>query len=97
MSVSPSVETLPAHRLPRRLRDLHPSRFPDARGQNTLHCWWIGDGTFEAGKIADRLLLRLDPDRPAKHGFVEPDQKMSTADFRSALAAMCDQWHKWVE
>src|SRR5262245_14019923 len=40
MSVSPSVESLPAHRIPRRLRDKYPDRFAEATGSNNLSCWF---------------------------------------------------------
>src|SRR4051794_2247045 len=37
MSVSPNLESLPVHRTPRRLREKHPERFPEATGSNNLH------------------------------------------------------------
>jgi hypothetical protein len=47
MSVVPSVGALPPHRLPRRLRQIFPDRFPEASGSNALHCWSMGEGPFE--------------------------------------------------
>src|SRR5437764_12603582 len=61
MSVAPSVEALPPHRLPRRLHKKYPERFPDATGPNGVHCWWAGEGTFAPGPVADHLCLRLEP------------------------------------
>ncbi len=97
MSVAPSVETLPAHRLPRRLSGKYPDRFPHARGPNLLHCWWLGEGEFIAAPLAPRLALRPDPAAPGRHGFVEPDQTMPVADYEAAVSATCDQWSRWEE
>jgi hypothetical protein len=95
MSVSPSVDTLPPHRLPRRLRDAYPDRFPEAKAPNTLHCWRLGEGAFAAARVADRLVLRLDPEKPERHGFVEPDATMMLQEYESALVATRDQWRRW--
>jgi hypothetical protein len=97
MSVSPSVDALPAHRLPRRLSRAYPTRFPDADGPNNLYCWSMGVGAFAEGQVAAQLRLRLDPDDPETHGFVEPDGKMVLADYEAALAATRDRWQKWEE
>src|SRR5262249_21294973 len=97
MSVAPSIDTLPTHRVPRRLKELHPDRFPDASGPNQLHCWSLGEGAFDAGQVADRLSLRADPDDPGRHGFIEPDDTMQLADYEAALAATRDQWRRWEE
>jgi hypothetical protein len=69
MSVSPTLDTLPPHRIPRRLRQKYPERFPDATGSNALHCWFLGDGGFVAGPLADHLALRPDPKAPERHGL----------------------------
>ena len=95
-SVSPSPETLPTHRVPRRLRDKYPERFPDARGTNTLHCWAMGEGAFVAGPLTDLLVLRLDPDLP-NHGFVEPALRMPTEQYQEALAVTRPSWVRWEE
>lgn len=97
MSVSPSVDALPPHRLPRRLRDAYPERFPDASGPNGMHCWSMGMGAFAEEQLTERLRLRLDPDDPKCHGFVEPDGKMKTADYEAALGATQDIWQRWEE
>jgi hypothetical protein len=97
MSVSPSAEALPPHRLPRRLHKKYPERFPDATAPNGAHCWWMGEGAFVPERVADRLRLRLDPDDPERHGLVEPDDKMKTEDYEAALAATRDQWQRWEE
>jgi hypothetical protein len=95
MSVSPSVEALPPHRLPRRLQKKYPQRFPEASGPNGVHCWSMGEGPFVTERVADRLRLRLDPDDPERHGLVEPDDRMKTEDYEDALAATRNQWRKW--
>jgi hypothetical protein len=93
MSVSPSLETLPPHRIPRRLQ----SRYPEAIGSNQLHCWSMGEGAFVRGGVADHLVLRPDPENPERHGFVEPERKMPVAEYEAAIAATRDQWRRWEE
>jgi hypothetical protein len=97
MSVSPSIDTLPTNRLPRRLREAYPGRFPDAAGSNRMHCWLLGEGAFDTGSVAERLALRPDPADPGRHGFVEPDAIMQLADYEAALAATQNQWRRWEE
>jgi hypothetical protein len=97
MSVAPNPDWLPTHRQPRRLRDRYPDRFPDAAGSNGLHCWHLGEGPFHAQNVSDRLFLRLDPNAPTRHGLVEPEEKMTLADYEGALAATQDLWHSWEE
>ena len=97
MSVSPSLDLLPMHRVPRRLKKKYPDRFPGATASDRFWCWWMGDGPFEAGRVAAKLVLRPDPEMPKEHGFVEPDKKMSLSDYEAALAATRDQWQRWEE
>ncbi len=97
MSVSPSVDALPPHRLSRRLHNAYPDRFPDASAPNNVRCWSMGKGAFAEDQVAERLSLRLDPDDPERHGFVEPDAKMNLVDYEAALAATRDQWQRWEE
>lgn len=93
MSVSPSLETLPPHRMPRRLQ----SPFPEASGSNQLYCWSMGEGDFFACQVAVGLVLRPDPKAPERHGFVEPERKMMAAVYQVAVAATRDQWIQWEE
>jgi hypothetical protein len=95
MSVAPEVHHLPMHRVPRELRRRFPERFPDATGSNRYACWWMGEGRFESSPVADLLVLRPDPKRPTQHGFVEPDRKMSVAQYQGALAATRTSWRRW--
>jgi hypothetical protein len=88
MSVAPAWRMLPVHRIPRRLR----TKFPRAAGKNECYLWRMGDGPFTEGAFADDLFFRTDPEKPHKHGFVEPAVKMSTAEYQAALAAIRHQW-----
>jgi hypothetical protein len=97
MSVSPSLDALPPHRVPRRLQKKYPERFPDASAPNGVHCWSMGEGPFTAERVAGGLRLRPDPDHPEGHGFVEPDDRMKTADYEAALGATRNQWRRWEE
>jgi hypothetical protein len=97
MSVSPSLETLPSHRIPRRFKDKYPERFPDATGSNRLHCWFMGDGAFVTDPVADGLVLRPDPKRPDRHGFVEPEREMPVPDYEAAITATRENWSTWEE
>jgi hypothetical protein len=96
MSVSPSIERLPPHLIPKRLRGL----FPGARGSNnkpTLLPWHFGEGPFVSGPLTDDLVFRLDPTSPDRHGFVEPARPVSLAAYQAALASTRTQWvrHEW--
>jgi hypothetical protein len=88
MSVAPAWRLLPVHRIPRRLR----VRFPRAAGKNQLSLWQMGEGPFTEGPFSDRLHFRPDPEKPDKHGFVEPEVKMSAGEYQAALAMTQDQW-----
>ena len=85
MSVAPRIEDLPRHRIPRRLRH----RVPEATGRVGDVCWVLGEGPFEDGPVAERLLLR--PDKPG-HGLVEPAEAMATGEYLAGLAATRESW-----
>jgi hypothetical protein len=97
MSVAPTPDDLPTHRLPKRLKAKYPNRFQDASGPDTFACWWMGQGPFLLAPVADRLQLRPDPQRPQQHGFVEPAEVMSRTEYEGALAETRDQWRRWEE
>lgn len=88
MSVSPEWRFLPVHRIPRRLR----MKFPRAAGKNDLFIWRMGEGPFTSGSFTEHLMLRLDPEKPQKHGFVEPVVRMAVADYQQALARTRGYW-----
>jgi len=52
----------------------------------------MGEGTFEAAQLCAKLGLRPDPDHPAVHGFVEPDQPMLLCEHRAAIEATRPEW-----
>jgi hypothetical protein len=86
MSVAPSWRNLPEIRIPTRLRD---KGVLFARGKDADACWKLGEGAFEAGAIADGLVLR--PDRP-DHGIVEPMHTEPLPQYISDLVATRDMW-----
>jgi hypothetical protein len=88
MSVAPAWRLLPVHRIPRRLR----AKFPRPAGKNQCFVWRMGEGPFREAPVADRLLLRPDPEKPNAHGFVEPVCTMPVGEYQAALAATRDQW-----
>jgi hypothetical protein len=88
MSVVPDWRELPYFLVPMRLKAVRP----DARGSNQLTCWSLGEGLFEVGSLADKLVLRPDSNDPTAHGFVEPSDVMSIENYQEALAETQDQW-----
>jgi hypothetical protein len=88
MSVAPDWRQLPYFLIPRRLKAL----IPDARGSNHLVCWTLGQGLFEAGLLTNELALRLDPDKPEAHGFVEPSQSVNIHAYQAAIAQTQSNW-----
>ncbi len=85
MSVVPEWRKLPWHLIPKRL---------DKRGRGPvgLICWRLGTGDFKDDRINEALMLRVDPNSPGKHGFVEPGRVMTIAEYQAALAATQDEW-----
>jgi hypothetical protein len=61
----------------------------DARGNNNLSCFRLGEYPFEPGALSDDLFLRPDT---AVHGTIEPSREMPLNGFQSALAATRDLW-----
>lgn len=80
MSVSPSIWTIPVHRVPIRLKNL----ITGARGKNEHSVWSMGQSAFVAGRITKELALRPENDR---HGLVEPSVVMSIQKYQAALAS----------
>lgn len=91
MSVVRNWRDLAPHRIPARLKELFVREgLPgDARGPNDLVCWRLGDGSFEDGRIANDLILRLDKET---HGLVEPEFEMKLEEYNFAVWATADQW-----
>lgn len=85
MSVAPTWRDLPAHRIPRRLRE----RCPKAAGNDSVCCWRMGEGQFADGIIGIDLAIRVD--RPT-HGVIEPARKFSAEVFQTALENTRTAW-----
>jgi hypothetical protein len=95
MSVSSSVDQLPGHRVPRRLKEKYPDRFPFATASNAYGCWCLGDGEFVASLIAPRLCFRPDPEDDLSHGFIEPETVMLLVEYERALGDTQGAWLRW--
>jgi hypothetical protein len=91
MSVSPSPDYLPLHRIPKRLKQVVPIDLGIPRGKNTLVCWRTGEGAFADSRFDVGLLFHLDPDN-ANHGLVGPDAVVALADYRAALGKTHPNW-----
>lgn len=80
MSVSPDDP----HNLPRHRR---PSEFGGI-GRDPV--WSV-----RPADLGPELRYRPDPLNPTEHGFVEPAQEMSFANYQSALEATRPAWRRW--
>jgi len=77
MSVSPgSPANLPRHRRP-----------PEWGGSGLDSLWAIS-----SSKLGERLVYRPDPDQPEVHGFIEPSEGMTFAEYQAALAGTRSDW-----
>jgi hypothetical protein len=85
LSVASDWRVLPYFLIPRRLRHL----VAQARGNNRLTCWRMGDGPLPAGSVADGLQLFIDT---VQHGLIEPSREMLVTEFQTALAATQGLW-----
>ena len=85
MSVAPSIESLSVVFVPKRLR----TRFPSARGRNSLRVWELGEGPFNEARVTDALTFQ--PTSPS-HGVIRPSSKMHIDEFQKALAATRGFW-----
>lgn len=85
MSVAPAWRQLPTHRIPQRLRP----QAPDATGNNNMHCWKFGVGTFTNGIFAPNLSLNI---TSSNHGNIEPLAKTDLGAYEAAVAATQNGW-----
>ena len=85
MSVSPSVATLPRHRVPVRLKHLRS----DATGDDRDACFRLGDVEFKNGRISEDLVLRM---TSATHAVMEPIRTMTLGEYEAALEATQKDW-----
>jgi len=80
MSVSPSWQTLPIRRIPKRL---------GGQGSNNTHCFKCGSGPFVQSLFAPGLVLV--PDSPT-HGVIRPAQLVQLTELEANLAATRTGW-----
>jgi hypothetical protein len=79
MSVSPdSPANLPRHRRP-----------PSWGGTGLDDVWAIS-----VSELGEKLTYRPDPDQPETHGFIEPGETMTLADYQAALTGTRPRWRQ---
>lgn len=47
---------------------------------------------ISASELGEKLIYRPDPDQPETHGFIEPGETMTLADYQTALAGTRSRW-----
>jgi len=94
MSVSPSPDSLPIHRIPRRLKKNLPQHLGVPSGNNKCVCWLAGDGEFRDGLFAASLMFWTEPEGSATHGVVGPAKRTTLAGYRQALTATQPVWKR---
>lgn len=57
----------------------------------------MGEGVFASGPLVPDLTLRVDPDNPDRHAFVEPEKEMSTDEYEAAIMVTRPLWGRWEE
>lgn len=85
ISVAPGWRSLPLFLIPRRLQ----SEVKEARGNNKLACFRLGDLPFADAQFNELLVIRTD--RP-QHGTIEPSHEMRFVEYQNGLADTRDQW-----
>jgi len=77
MSVSPnSAANLPRHRR------------PSSWGGTGLDDVWV----ISVSELGEKLVYRPDPDQPEAHGFIEPGETMTLADYQAAPTGTRPRW-----
>ena len=92
MSVSPSPQALPFHRIPRRLKAPVPAHLGIPSGRNDAVCWRAGEGLFADAPFAEGLQFMTQPEGSKMHGVIAPAVTTPLTAFRSALAATQPMW-----
>ena len=90
MSVSPSLATLPKHRVPKRLRQYREGA--SASDEKNLAIWVFGDGEFVSANLTSQLFLNVD--KPF-HGQIEPKYSMELNDYEQALGSTREDWSEF--
>jgi len=85
MSVAPTLQDLPTHRVPERLGHL----VEGASGHDSDRVWAFGSVAFSTGPLAVGLALRV---TSRSHGVVEPDEQCPFPRYVAHLAATASQW-----
>jgi hypothetical protein len=49
---------------------------------------------IDEADLPDRLVMRPDPEDPSRHGFVEPIERMSLAEYQEVLATSRGFWER---
>jgi hypothetical protein len=49
---------------------------------------------LETIRLGEDLTYRPDPERPDRHGFVEPRERMAFGEYQAALAATLPDWRE---
>lgn len=88
LSVCSGISKLPRPLIPKRFRDIDP-RYKNARGDEPLEIFRLGDREFAECRVSSDLHLKRDNTR---HGTIEPCIAMSIDKFQSALEATHDEW-----
>lgn len=86
MSVSPSLRSLHPFLVPPHLEHL----VEGARGPKNGRCFKSGNGEYQNGLYAEKLLLRIE--KNGIHGLIEPDSVMELNELRLALEATRATW-----
>ncbi len=73
--------------VPQRLSDL--GKVPGAIGPRNLHLFRVGEGVFERGELAERLMLVPDHD---DHGTIQPTVAMPYGEYKQAIIDTRDRW-----
>ena len=85
VSVSPgSMWNLPAFRRPRGMK----------RGSTGPISDWVYSSSLRSLAGAGSLTVRLDPDRPEEHAFVEPAYAMPVEAYVMAIGATRPHWQR---
>lgn len=89
MSVAPGWRNLKINRIPKRLRHI----VPGAAASNSVSCYTMGTGPFQAGIVTTGL--QLIPDRghaPATHGVIAPVTVDTLAQYQADLENTRAAW-----
>jgi len=91
MSVSPSIEQLPLHKIPRFASQFrNESRRP--KGNNKVICWSAGQGRFVDAPFTERIFVMTSPRGSENHGVLSPVAAVSLEQYRADLNETLPMW-----